>query len=436
MRAAPTAPGPVAIVGVSLSALAVGTFVSTGLGALAPELRDAFGFSRAEIGILTGLFALGASAASMRAGRLTDSVGPVRVLAISLVVISVATGLGALAPVGALLMLAMFVAGLGYGGVNPPTNVVIAGQLRDRLGLFISVKQAGVPIGGFLAGIVLPAVAVTAGWRAALAVGAVGPLAVAAATVLLRGAQVLGDEMRTGATSTAATVDVATAGPVTPVAPPASRRDRIAMLGYGFLMAGCQGAVVAYLVLFLTDGSGWTLRAAGLTLSTATAVSVAGRLAWGWYSDRAGHRVGVLVFTAAVAAVGLAALAAGPPRPLVWPIVALLGGALISWNGVFHTFVVERAGPGRLGRSSGTALLFMFGGSMAVPPLLGLLSQLTDSWTALWAADAGLVAIAGLLLRFGLTDARPGTLERAGATPGGGAPGGGATGLPPGNLLQ
>ena len=427
MRTERAAPGPLAIVGVSLAALAVGTFVATGLGALAPELRDAFGFSRAEIGILTGLFALGASAMSLRAGRLTDSVGPVRVLAVSLVSISVATGLGALAPAGALLMLAMFVAGLGYGGVNPPTNVVIAGQLSDRLGLFISLKQTGVPIGGFLAGIVLPAVAVSAGWRAAVAVGAIGPLVVAAATVLLRGARVLGGELRVAAQGLAG-ADGTVAPRPTPAVPATTRRDRVVMLVFGFLMSGCQGAVLAYLVLSLTDGEGWSLRQAGLTLSTATAVSVAGRLAWGWYSDRAGRRVGVLVFTAAAGAIGLAALAAGPPHALVWPVAALIGAALVSWNGVFHALVVERSGPGALGRSSGQALLFMFGGSMAVPPLLGLLSQLTDSWTTLWAADAGLVAAAGLLLRFGLTGARP--------APPAAPPSVIATGFPPGTPVQ
>ena len=168
-------------------------------------------------------------------------------------------------------------------------------------------------------------------------------------------------------------------------------------------MAGCQWVLVAYLVLSLHDGRGWSLREAGLTLSALTAVSVCGRLLWGWVSDRAGSREPTLLGLAAVAAAGLAVLALEPPRVVVFLAVAVLGAALASWNGVYHALVVERSGPGALGRDSGRMLAFLFAGSVCVPPLLGQLSQSTGSWAALWAADAGLVVVAAVVLRFGLT---------------------------------
>lgn len=391
-------PGPVTIVGVSVAVIAAGTFMSVSLGVLAPELRDQFGFSRAEIGLLTSFYAIGGALSSPIAGRLTDRFGPARVLGLSLLLMACATAGGALARSGPVLMAAAFVAGWGYGGMNPATNVIVAGRLGQRLGFFLSLKQTGVPIGGFAAGLVLPAVAIAYGWRWAFAVGAFLTAGAACTAVLVRGAAMLGGgEAERGEPPAAA-----------PDPPPSRtlRRDQVAIVVYGFLMAGCQWVLVAYLVLSLHDGRGWSLREAGLTLSAMTAVSVFGRLVWGWLSDRGASRVPTLTGLAAVSAGGLAVLALEPPRVVVFLAVAVLGAALASWNGVYHALVVERSGPGALGRDSGRMLAFLFAGTVCVPPLLGLLSQSTGSWAVLWAAAAGLVVVAAAVLRFGLTPRR------------------------------
>lgn len=373
------APGPLAVVGVSLAALAAGTFATVGIGALAPELQADLDFSRAEIGALTALNAAGAALASRRAGRLTDAVGPARVLILSLVLFAAMVATWALAPTGAVFMAAVLVAGLAYGGINPPTNVVIAGQLVQRLGLFMSIKQTGVPIGGFLAGLVLPPVAIAAGWRAAFGLAALLALAIAVCGLRLRGAAVLrgGSEEATGRSPL---------------------RERLGISLYGALMAGTQWVFLTYLVLYLTESEQLSLHLAGVALAVATAASVAGRLFWGWLSDRRGQRVAVLVAASAAAAAMLVLLAAGAAGPAVWPIAAVMGAALVGWNGVFHALVADRAGPGNLGRVSGETMTFVFGGSVVVPPVLGLVSERTDSWTLLWALAAGLAVLAALVL--------------------------------------
>ncbi|MFN8185527.1 MAG: MFS transporter [Gaiellales bacterium] len=379
-----TAPGPLTVLGVSLAALAAGAFATVGIGALAPELQADLDFSRAEIGVLTAMNAAGAAFASRRAGRLTDAVGPARVLVLSLALFAAMVATWALAPTGAVFMAAVLVAGLAYGGINPPTNVVIAGQLAQRLGLFMSIKQTGVPIGGFLAGLVLPSVAIAAGWRAAFGVAAAFALAIAVWGLRLRGAAVLrgrGEERREDGLPL---------------------RERLGISVYGALMAGTQWVFLTYLVLYLTDAERLSLHLAGAALAVATAASVAGRLAWGWLSDRRGKRTAVLVAASGAAAAMLALLAAGAGGPAVWPIVAVTGAALVGWNGVFHALIADRAGPGRLGRLSGETMTFVFGGAVVVPPLLGLISERTDSWTLLWALAAALAVLSALVLVAGL----------------------------------
>ena len=77
-----------------------------------------------------------------------------------LLLLAVGEAVAALAPNGVVFAAGVLVAGLGYGAVNPPTNVLAAVRSPDRRALAISVKQAGVPLGGMLAGAVIPAIAV------------------------------------------------------------------------------------------------------------------------------------------------------------------------------------------------------------------------------------------------------------------------------------
>jgi MFS family permease len=195
---------------------------------LGPEL----GLFRSQLGSLTSLVFVGAALSSRPAGRLTATAGVPSVLAASLAVF--AAGVAAAAPPGAaVLMAAVLVAGVGYGGINPPTNVAIAGQLAGRIGFFLSVKQSGVPLGGLLASVALPALAAAAGWRVALAVTAAVALAVAEATPLVRAAAGSGPAGARGGGE----------------APPLGRRERLGLGLFGFVMSGSQWTFLTYLAL-------------------------------------------------------------------------------------------------------------------------------------------------------------------------------------------
>ena len=373
-------PGAWAVVGVSLAALAAGTFAVVGLGVLAPELGPDLGLSLAEIGFLTSLVFIGAMISSRRAGRLTDSVGATLVLAAALVVFAAGMAVAAVAPGAAALMAAVFLAGLAYGGINPPTNVVVAGQLARKLGFFLSVKQSGVPLGGLLAGVVLPPIALAFGWRWALAVTVAVALAVAASTPLLRGAAVLRGPAEHAEQA------------------PLCRRELLGLGFFGFVMSGSQWTFLTYLALYLTEEAAFSLGEAGLALALAQGLGAGGRLLWGWLSDAPGRRVPILLLVAAVSSALLATLASGVGPTALWPVVAGVGLALIGWNGAYHALLADRAGPGKVGRASGDALVFVFAGSVVLPPLLGLLADSVDSWRPLWAAEAGFVAVSGVVL--------------------------------------
>ena len=382
-------PGAWAVVGVSVVALAAGTFSIVAIGALAPVLKADLGLSRPELGFLTSLVFIGSTISSRRGGKLTDSFGAARVLGLALVAFAVAMAGAAVAPTAVVFMFAVLAAGFAYGGINPPTNVVVAGTLVRRLGFFLSLKQSGVPLGGLLAGVVLPPVAVAFGWRWAFGLAVAVCFAAAATTPLLRNAAVLRPP----------------AGRAAFPGPP--RRHLVPVDIFGFVMSGTQWTFLTYLTLYLTGERGFSLQRAGLALALAQGLGAVGRLLWGHLSDAPGRRVPILLTMASLALASLALLASDPGSAAIWPLIAVSGFAIVGWNGAFYAFVAERAGPGQVGRASGEALSFVFGGAVAVPPLLGLLADATGSWQSLWAASATGVALAAGALWAGLRVVAP-----------------------------
>jgi MFS family permease len=77
------------------------------------------------------------------------------------------------------LYVGILIAGFGYGAVNPATTVLSNPATARRRALVMSVKQAGVPAGGIVAGAVLPVLALAFGWRWAFALSMLVCLVVA-----------------------------------------------------------------------------------------------------------------------------------------------------------------------------------------------------------------------------------------------------------------
>src|SRR3546814_15451906 len=66
-------------------------------------------------------------------------------------------------------LLACFLMGLSNGTANPAgSDVLQRYSPPGTRNLIFSIKQAGVPLGGVIAGLAIPAMVISVGWRAAL----------------------------------------------------------------------------------------------------------------------------------------------------------------------------------------------------------------------------------------------------------------------------
>ncbi|MBV9421689.1 MAG: MFS transporter [Solirubrobacterales bacterium] len=374
--------------GVSLTTMATSTFATLSLGALAPYVRAAFRFSTFEVGLLPALVFAGALVASVPAGHLTDRLGAGPALVVSQLGIAAGIGLAALTSSRGWFLTGVWIAGLGYGAVNPATNVLSTSLVpRNRRALFLSVKQTGVPLGGLIAGATLPRLADSLGWRAALAV-AVGVLLFTS----LVGLWVARREALGWFEQLALPRSDASPTPAPGVLVPGG----ISTAMFGFVMSGVQYSLAGYLTVYLVDEHGFSKPTAGLALSVAFGAACLGRVIWGWLSDRcfASH-ASTLVFASAGSLTALVAFTTGVSGPSLWLVIMVIGICSIGWNGVYMALIIDRATAGRLGQATGRGLLFIYGGVVFLPPLLGVLNDATGSWSTMWAAATGAVLLAG-----------------------------------------
>jgi len=361
---------------VSVLVLAVGSFSMIGASANAPLLQSSLGLSAVGVGAIASVGYLGAMLSARPAGRATDRLGPGVVIAVGLGLVAAGDGLALAAASAAVFYAGILVLGVGYGVINPPTTVLSNPSAARRRGLVMSLKQSGVPLGGMVAGAVVPTVGLAYGWEAAFGLALALCLTVAG-FVLLRG----GYRPR----------PMVTSGPLVR----GGRRLRLPQgYLYGLLIAGVQVSIFAFTAVYLVEARELSNARAGLGVSVLLVGGVIGRLGWGWLSDVHSHRrVQVLQAVAALGAASVVALLYCPEALL--PVILLtVGMTSVGWNGVYIATVAESADPAMIGAASGMALTLINLGAIVIPLLTGVIVSVSGGWAAglIWLAALSLIA--------------------------------------------
>ncbi|QBI20482.1 MFS transporter [Egibacter rhizosphaerae] len=369
-----------ALIALSLAITIVCTLPLWLTGALAVQMRAELGFSIVALGGAVAVFRVAGAASSVPLGRLADRLGPVPALRIA-AGMAAASGLGIAAFAHDWLVLVAFLALSGASNVLGQTaaNLTLVRTVRaGRQGIAFGVKQSALPAGSLVAGLAVPLLALTIGWRWAFVLAAVLALAVAAVVPANR-------TERYGTSSGASNRVYG--------------RRPLVLLALGlFFGMGAAGSLTTYIVESATV-FGFAEAAAGLLLTFGSALSIGARLIAGARADQRGgrhlHAVGLMLLAGSV---GYVLIAVGTPAAV------LVGAALafpFAWgfNGVFWLAIVRlnQATP-----ASATGLLMPGGmlGGVAGPLTFGLLVD-TFSYQAAWLTAGGWGLLAGLCMLLG-----------------------------------
>ncbi|MCP5150244.1 MAG: MFS transporter [Chromatiales bacterium] len=374
-----------------LAVLTLASMASFTVSVLAPEAAPAMGLEPARVGTYVALMYLLAMLSGAATGTLAVRWGPIRVCQATMLCAAGAMVTLSLATPGWGLVSAVLL-GCAYGPFNPASAKVLTGLADARWQPFVfSVKQCGVPLGGALAGIVVPLLAERHGWR-------VGALAVAAAALLVA-VVVTPLRARFDAARTPARFSVR-GSIVRPVVIALRGRllRRYTLAAFG--LAGCQITVGAFTVVYLTSAVGLELVAAGTVFAAVQVGGVAGRLTWGAVAERLLPSRVVLAGLATVTAVGLWAMTRVTPA---WPMPALLGLGFalgstgFGWNGVMLSQVVTLSPRGAIPETTGGMQFVMFGAALVVPAGVGAAIRATGNYHGAFLAVAG-VALASAVV--------------------------------------
>ncbi len=357
---------------------------------LAPEAAPALDLDPKFIGPFTSVVYFFAALVGAITGGLTARFGAIRVCQSTM--LAAAAGMLLLAaghPLPALLSACLL--GYNYGPFNPASAHILSGLATPRWQPFVfSVKQTGVPLGGALAGALVPLLVIAFGWQgAAISVGAVG-LVVA---VLL---QPLRAQFDKGLKPVRLTALMNVWAPLRLVIiDPVLRRYTLMAFAY----AGCQVSSGVFMVVYLTESHGLTLTLAGLILTCMQIGGFVGRLIWGAISERFLSSRVMLVLLGAMAAVCLvltATMSGAWPIAVIALVSTLLGMSVFGWNGIMLSEIATHSPRGMAAETTAGMQLVMFGGIVVFPLAFGLLAA-EVSYPAAFTALA-VLAVWGLAL--------------------------------------
>jgi sugar phosphate permease len=375
--------------------LALMTFAQAGasvvqqaLGSLAPIFVATFALSKAQLGAIFTALMLGSACFTAVAGVMTDRFGERRMVLWSGIAMAIALLAVTAIESYAWTVAWIFVFGAGYAASTPAGGrAVLAWFDRDR-GFAMGIRQTGVPVGGLFGALTLPLIAHAAGYRAAFwYAAAIVAITTLISVLLYREAP----DSRGDAVSFASVARGMRA---------LARDPRlIAVTLTCMILAGIQQIMNAFLTVTGVTAVGVSPALAALAFACAQGAAAAGRLSWGFASDRLlhGERLvpfAVICLLAASASVALAMLGAGAVATL-FAAAVVLGFSGAGWNGLMAAALAEVGGADRAASALGLALTAIFLSSALAPSGFGALADHASIHVA-WAATAA-AAVVGVL---------------------------------------
>lgn len=367
----------VRVVAVAASVQCAGALPMFLTGALAVQIQREFGFGAIALGTATGCFVLARALSSSPIGILVDKIGARRSMRLS------AAGCALTGFVVAVVVQnwTMLVGALAFAGCvhaisQPAANrFVLRSVPSARLGIAFGLKQAGPPSAIILAGLALPALAMTIGWRWGFGIAAILSLLTYVAV----------PRRVSGTKSKPASQQHAT------------RRVR----GLGMVMVGTAfslAATNATHTFIVSSGvsAGLNITLAGLLLSMGGVVAIVVRIIAGIWADRyeAGHLtlVARMLF---VGVLGYALLATGQAVLFVLGTV-LAYGSTWGMTGVLYMAIVRRYHQAPAAASGHTIAVGSIGGFCG-PIAFGAVVE-TFGYPVAWLMTAGWAGIAAIMI--------------------------------------
>ncbi|MEZ5279646.1 MAG: MFS transporter [Acidimicrobiales bacterium] len=344
------------------------------VGALAVQVRAEFDVSEAIYGWGLGSFFLASTLGSVALGEIAQRIGARRQIVAALITSALAQlGIAAVADSFAAIVAFLVVAGVCNAANQTAVNLFLAQARLPRLGLAVALKQSGMPTASLLCGLMVPALALTVGWRWAYVFGA----GVAAASTLL----VLGapDPQRAARRR---------------LVPASPTRILVIAAVTGTCLSFAAGATNSWLVSSGVE-AGMSEGAAGLLLSFGALAGISMRLFFGFRLDSMSaspFRAGAIL--ALIGSLGLASLSFGVPAIHVVATLVAFGSGWV-WP-IFTNYGIVRANGAAAAAATGITQMGVYVGVFSAPLVTGWIID-HHGYRPMWLVVAALTVVGSVL---------------------------------------
>ncbi|VVP65014.1 putative MFS-type transporter [Pseudomonas fluorescens] len=380
------------ILAVATFAQACACFFVQGFGSIALNVQAEMSLSNWQIGVLVSAAQLIPLAGLLVAGELLDRHSERFVVGGGTVIVGVALCAAAVANSYIELLICLAVLGLGYSTAQPGGSKSVSNWFAgDKLGFAMGIRQAGLPLGGALATLILPYIAIRFSVQAAFLAG--GIIALIGAVVFM----MLYRPPRTHRISKKQAINLrlAISSRLAMAKEPSMRNIMLS----GASLTASQYAISVFLVLYLHTSLGLDSLVATTMFFVVLGSGVAGRIILAAWSDRckAGRYYPVLTCLGAVSVVLVLLPLLETKNLIVVSLLMILTGFFAyGWYGPWVAYIAEIAPVERKGFALGMAMTANQVSVVLVPPIIGLSKDSLGTFAYGW----GVLAIVSFILLF------------------------------------
>ncbi|SEO31098.1 MFS transporter [Pseudomonas sp. NFACC39-1] len=360
------------------AAMALPMLIFYAVGTLGPLMVADLGVPSHWLGwLITSAFGF-AAVLSLWAGPLVNRLGTRRALALLFWSTLVAYGLLASLPGFGGVILALAACGIAQALANPATNLLIAERVEPRQkAAVVGLKQSGVQVSALFAGLLLPSLALSLGWRGALAT-----LLLPALLLALWGPRVAAREHSAKPQGLALTRPNA----------------RLALL---MSVQLCVGIVLSSFVTFLgifAAQQGMTAHWIGALIAGFGVMGIAARVGLTPLGARMADESWLLLLLLLLSGVALwlTSLALPVRHWPLWAGALGMGLTAVATNAIAMSMVLRDPGFGSPAAAAGLLSVGFFGGFAVGPPLFGLFQRGPWGFADAWLLLIGVLVVGGL----------------------------------------
>ena len=360
---------------------------------LAPQISHDINIDPSKIGLYSAVAFAGAITFTSLAGSVIARYGAIRTTQIALFLGAFGLCISLLMWVPAFIVGA-FAVGMGYGVATPAASHLLARTIApQQRGFIFSIKQSGVPIGGFLLGVTIPVIAFHYSWQYGL-LSII--LLLFLLILLLQTIRTMFDiglerDRKISPAETVTAVKLALKD---------SRLRPLALSS--FIYAMMQLSIFTFYVVVLVEQVNLDPVAAGTVFSIMHVGGIIGRPLLGWISDKILPAVPLLSlvgFAIFLCGLTLTTLDANWPYLLLCALSLVTGIVAAGWNGVYISEIARVMPSTEVGRATGGVSAFTFLGVVIGPAVFTAIIGLSGSYSAAFLV-VGTIAIGPAVILF------------------------------------